>query len=479
MAKVNLHIASLVGPGETPAERTTLTVAPAYAFVDGTAINWPVPVTVNLTDGEGLISGMETEYLGEPLVWAFRLSFENGRGGVIGSYSATKTFPEDATGTVEYADMTDVDAIAIPGYGPTWAEQAKADAEAAEVSRIAAELAKTQAQAFGGTNNTQVAGFVASTGATKTALSTLIGDQLALPGSPVREIADATYMTPTGTDTKITNALAAFDPSIFIFGGSNANTARTAGPVKVWIMDVMPNNRLPGDIVFLSGIQAAEPPVSWFAKWDATTLAQADLTPVTSFPDTSGNGRTLTQATTSRQPTFHIAGGGVPAFLRFDGGDNLASAAFGAAVTQPYTICMTVRMTTVTTSASTTKRIIDGLDATNFVNFQQRGDGTNAKWQVSAGTTVSGPGTAVAGGWAVVTIVVNGSSSRIRINGVELTGNVGAATLGGITWGSKFDSTVFADFDSTGMRIAAGLLTSGNLAAVEKYFADQVGVTLP
>ena len=42
MAKVNLHIASLVGPGETPAERTTLTVAPAYAFVDGTAINWPV-----------------------------------------------------------------------------------------------------------------------------------------------------------------------------------------------------------------------------------------------------------------------------------------------------------------------------------------------------------------------------------------------------------------------------------------------------
>lgn len=150
MVKVSMHLESKIGPGDVPAERTTLTVAPAYAFVDGTAINWPVPVTIDLTDGEGTVSNMETTYLGEPLVWAFRLSFENGRGGVIGSYSATKTFPEGATGTIEYSNMIDVDPVSdVPGYGPTWAEQARVDAGLAEAARDEAVQAAADAASFG------------------------------------------------------------------------------------------------------------------------------------------------------------------------------------------------------------------------------------------------------------------------------------------------------------------------------------------
>jgi hypothetical protein len=261
--------------------------------------------------------------------------------------------------------------------------------------------------------------------------------------------------------------------------GSDPNVARgTAAGYRIWVGSVQPVNGLPGDVWVVATQKAVEPPISWFAQYRASTIGSADLATLTSWADSSGNARNLTQATAAKRPVFHVASGGVPAYITFDGSKNMQTAAFAAAMTQPYTLMMTVRMLSVSISASVTKRLVDGLDASAFVNFQQRGDGTNAKWQASAGTTVSGPGTAVAGGWAVVTLVVNGSGSKIRINGVEATGNVGAALLGGLTVGSKFDSTVFADFDTTDIRLASGLLSASQIASVEAALADSVGIIL-
>lgn len=159
MPKVSMHTANVVGPGAIPADRVTLTIAPAYAFVDGTTINWPVPVKVDLIDGEATIGGMETEYLGEPLVWAIRLDFYTARAQYPVSYPATKVFPEGASGIVEYADMIDVDPVSdIPGYGPSWAEQARLEAVAAGVSSTTA----TEQATIATTKATEVATLASS-----------------------------------------------------------------------------------------------------------------------------------------------------------------------------------------------------------------------------------------------------------------------------------------------------------------------------
>lgn len=268
--------------------------------------------------------------------------------------------------------------------------------------------------------------------------------------------------------------------AIVIQHGTDPNVSRGGSTgTRIWVGSVYPLNSLPNDVWDVATQKAVEPQITWYANYRADLIASPDLTAMTTWSDTSGNARHLTQTTVSRKPVFHVANAGVPAYLNFTGSSAMQTAAFATPLTQAYTIIMTVRMTTVTTSASVVKRVIDGLDATNFLNVQQRGDGTNPKWQISAGTTLSATAPATTG-WAVVTIVVNGSSTKVRINGVENTGQAGAGSLGGITLGSKYDfSGNFADFDATDIRVAAGALTVSQIANVEAALANSIGVVLP
>jgi hypothetical protein len=70
---------------------------------------------------------------------------------------------------------------------------------------------------------------------------------------------------------------------------------------------------------------------SLLAWWKADSLVLANAAPVTSWTDSSGNGRTLTQATAANQPAFSTAQvNGLPA-VTFDGTtDFLATAAFAS-----------------------------------------------------------------------------------------------------------------------------------------------------
>jgi hypothetical protein len=70
---------------------------------------------------------------------------------------------------------------------------------------------------------------------------------------------------------------------------------------------------------------------SLLAWWKADSLALANAAPVTSWTDSSGNARTLTQATGANQPVFSTAQvNGLPA-VTFDGtNDYLATAAFAS-----------------------------------------------------------------------------------------------------------------------------------------------------
>jgi hypothetical protein len=70
---------------------------------------------------------------------------------------------------------------------------------------------------------------------------------------------------------------------------------------------------------------------SLLAWWKADSLALANAAPVTSWADSSGNARTLTQATAANQPVFSAAQiNGLPA-VTFDGtNDYLATGAFAS-----------------------------------------------------------------------------------------------------------------------------------------------------
>lgn len=255
----------------------------------------------------------------------------------------------------------------------------------------------------------------------------------------------------------------------------------TTGRVS-WYGSVYPNNLAVGDIWYTVTQQAVEPPIVWHTDFSASTLALADLASVGTWPDQSGNGHDLTQATSTKKPTFHVAAGAAPAYVRFDGGDVMATPAFSPLVTQPGTLILAVRMTTVTTSSGVTKRIVDGLDATNEWVIQQRGSGTAPLWQGGAATTATATATPpVAGAWTIITFIPDGATGALRVNGeTKTTTNFGALSLGGLTVGAKFDqATVFADFDLGDLRLCAGVLSAGNLAATERFLADRYGVTIP
>lgn len=348
---------------------------------------------------------------------------------------------------------------------------------AASTATSKAAEAVTAAAGAGSAAAAAVAPVATDLAALKVALPTTYVTPAGLPDLMQGKADVATTYTRSAADAKF--APIDINAAGVIKHGTDPNVARgSAAGYRIWVGSVYPVNSLPGDVWVVATQKAVEPPISWFAQYRASTIGSSDLATLTSWADSSGNARNLTQATAAKRPVFHVASGGVPAYITFDGSKNMQTAAFAAAMAQPYTLMMTVRMLSVSTSAAVTKRIIDGLDATAFLNFQQRGDGTNAKWQGSAGTTLSGPGAAVANSWAVVTVVNNGSGSKIRINGVEVTGNMGAALLGCLTVGSKFDSTVFADFDTTDIRLASGLLSASQIANVEAALADSVGIIL-
>lgn len=293
--------------------------------------------------------------------------------------------------------------------------------------------------------------------------------------------ADATTVyNKTASDERYT--LASTDSAVIIKHGTNAAQARTSGPgTRIWIGSVYPTNSLPSDTWLVATQQAVEPPLTWFGRHSAATIVAEDLTTVSSWANTgTGSGGPLTQATLAKRPVLHVAGGGQPAFLRFAGAQLLQGLAYTTPLTQPSTLVVAVRFTSVTPSASTIKRIIDGVDAsTNVWNLQQRGNGTTPKWQVTAGTAVTSAVDAVAGAWQILTMVPNGGSGKFRVNGVEQNTSMGTQMLSGMTVGGKYDgSGSFGDFDITDVAIINRLLTPAELAATEQFMADRCGVTL-
>lgn len=174
------------------------------------------------------------------------------------------------------------------------------------------------------------------------------------------------------------------------------------------------------------------------------------------WADQSGNGNTLSQASATFRPTINADGS-----ITGDGADDyLQTAAFGAALSQPYVVTVLARQDGWTSADTIFDRRSGG--PTTFAALYQVTSSPN----VALFGTAAGPETLTTwpvNTYAVIQCVFNGASSSITVNnGAAITGgNVGAATLDGFTLLGRND---FANFAAATIRGVS--IRSANNAAV-------------
>lgn len=186
----------------------------------------------------------------------------------------------------------------------------------------------------------------------------------------------------------------------------------------------------------------------WFAFDAANMQGVADGAAVPSVELDSGPGLTplvLTAdwITVGTAPTYSVSGGpdGSPC-LEFGGNSALRSTAVVAQKGQPFSLVMKVRVDTYVNggsgrvlavatasqpSGSATYRV-----ATNSTRLLALASGAGQITAAEAGTS----------GWAVVTVVVDGANSKIKVgDGAIVTGSLGVADLYGNLWLGAYSTT--------------------------------------
>lgn len=260
---------------------------------------------------------------------------------------------------------------------------------------------------------------------------------------------------------------------------ANASFARptTTGPV-LWVGSVAPLNRIAGDQFFVANPQAVEPPTPWLASFTASSLGLADLSTVTTWEDESANNNDMTQATAGSRPTFHVAAGANPAFVRFAGAHTLASAAFSAAPTQPFTLFAAIRHNTINTASGSFNNVVTGLAASQFT-LRARGNGSASVWSAEAGLSGDSTTAITTGQWYVISVIFDGTTSSLGINGVIAAKSMGTNGFTGLRVGSSYTgASSFFNGDLHAVKVVQGRLDNPNRRAVEQSLADAVGVTL-
>lgn len=165
--------------------------------------------------------------------------------------------------------------------------------------------------------------------------------------------------------------------------------------------------------------------VAWY---NAETVAGEQGSAIGRWPNSFAD-RALGTNTAANMPTLEIVNG--VNVLRFDGetdkmvtvDDDNAGANLVNSMTAPgVTVAALVK---ITGSDAAIRYVFQGQDVNPIQMFVSSGAGR--VWTIRAnGVSVLGP--TFAAGWAVVVGIYNGASSKIRVNGVEMTGTVGSDT---------------------------------------------------
>ncbi len=162
--------------------------------------------------------------------------------------------------------------------------------------------------------------------------------------------------------------------------------------------------------------------VAWYQFNKGITVTGAG---VSRWYDQSGNGNHLLQGTDTNRPSKESDGS-----VLFDGVDNFLKADTFTFV-QPETIYILVNQV----SWTSTDVLYDG-DAGTGGQLIQRG--SSPQLGLNAGTLLSGTNGPLIGTYGVMSVVLNGGSSRLQLNkDTALTGNAGSNDMDGFTLAAR------------------------------------------
>lgn len=208
-------------------------------------------------------------------------------------------------------------------------------------------------------------------------------------------------------------------------------------------------------------------PFMWF---DASKIAQANNSAVSSWSDLSGNGRNLSQATSTLQPTFVTSG------INSKGSVNFSQASFAQAMsTASLTLAQPFTCSVVLLQSDTTQDTV-WTNAAQNVNMQVRLSGS-LKWAVYAnGTDVIVGGTFSSGTATLLTAVFNGNSSSSFLRQDRSQVGTGATGIPG-TRGFSAEAFTVGQFNGKvgEMFFYASALVAGDITTLETYLHNKWG----
>lgn len=157
-------------------------------------------------------------------------------------------------------------------------------------------------------------------------------------------------------------------------------------------------------------------PVGWWPADKIIGLEDSD--PVGTWPDQSGNGHDLVQATAAKKPLYKTAVQNGNPVVRCDGNDDFMAGTPGT-IAQPNTIFLAGGY--ITTAEG--DRFYTGESSIERHLFFQN----NGKFSMYAGTVVNT--TVVSTGFKMFTLLFNGASSTFRLNTASTATNPGTQDL--------------------------------------------------
>lgn len=217
---------------------------------------------------------------------------------------------------------------------------------------------------------------------------------------------------------------------------------------------------------------------SLLAWYKADSISQSDGTAVSSWSDSSGNGRTLTQGTGSAQPTFktNIING--RPVVRYDGGDTLTTGTQYINTANKHTCFAVIRQTSVADQE------VFGNDVVGAgCNWRFRNNGGTQQLRVVRGQVVTDANTGIgANTWAYYTAIMRcttGASGTItqRANGVDIgtssSGTCSGSAGSNVHIGSLAGSAEFLVGDIAEILIYEGELSTLLISQVEQYLKQK------
>jgi len=200
--------------------------------------------------------------------------------------------------------------------------------------------------------------------------------------------------------------------------------------------------------------------VAWFDYLENITMDGSNLVRI--WGDKSVEGNDLLQAVGTRQPLWSADG------VLFDGIDNFMKC-IAFPWNQPEFIYMVMKQITWTNF----DYFFDGNALNSGVMFQR---GVTPNISLYAGAELGPNINMILNQWKIVRILFNGIASKLQINEIAaITGDAGAANMGGFTLGCPADA-LFGRFSNIEVKEIIGRSSAVGEAAIYSYLSTKYGI---